>query len=374
MSRKKYTNDVLAGNNNGGLHSRRKLNTVEQLFTTHDLKKPVLYQFILSGSDKAEYQATMKAIMRHIRTKCRAEYIGAYEFGAEKGGIHEHAFVIIETSEHFPSDLLDVSEGKFIARRIARKAKAAKAANADKSLSIRIEPPKNRMHGGAMCAKMDTPAKLANCIEWCSYALKTRSKEGVPGREKYTGSEFVSNIAKREAQRQKHRDALLKSSRPAPAPASIPAPTPAPKEPTMTPAEKFIASKYEAAVDQGLDVEALRLFLLAHGIRRTPAQVTHDLDNVYGFYQYASSHPAPPPLDVAEFDRKAWRKDVGSVQMLAVSTRTTGDRNGTKALDDVVDCERVSPDELRLITEAGSIARHLSQERNHCEVKSRLSG
>lgn len=206
MPRKKYSNDILAGNNNGGLHSRRKLNTVEQFFNTHDLKKAIMYQFILSGSDKAEYQATLKALIRHVRTKCRAEYIGGYEVGDEKGGIHAHAFVIVETAKHFPSDLLDVAEGQFIARRIKRR-----------KLSIRIEPPKNLMHGGAMFAKMNTPAKVADCVKWATYFLKVRSKADVPGRETYFGSEFLSNIAKREAQRQKHRDALTKSSKPAPA-------------------------------------------------------------------------------------------------------------------------------------------------------------
>lgn len=291
MPRKTYTNHVLAGNANGGLHSARKLGTLRQFMTTHDLKKALLYQFILSGSTKAEYQATMKALIRHIRTKCRAEYIGGYEVGDEKGGIHAHAFVLIESAHHFPSDLLDVREGQWIARRIKRKAKA-KADKADKSLSIRIEPPKNRMHGGEMYARMNTPEKLADCIKWSSYFLKVRSKADVPGRETYFGSEFASNIAKRETQRQTHRDAL-----------TIRRPTPAPtKEEPMTPAQIYVATHYEAAVDLGLDLDALRLHLLSRGIKRTPAQVLHELDEVYGFHGYASRNPAPPKPDLAKLD------------------------------------------------------------------------
>lgn len=280
MTRKKYTNSILAGNNNGGLHSTRKLNTVQQFFNTHDLKKAILYQFILSGSDRTEYQATLKALMRHIRTKCRAEYIGAYEVGEEKGGIHAHAFVLVETAKHFPSDLLDVSEGQFIARRIKRR-----------KLSIRIEPPKNPMHGGAMFAKMNTPAKLADCLKWATYFLKVRSKEDVTDRETYFGSEFLSNIAKREAKRQKYRDALTKSSKSTPE-----------KEATMTPAERYVATRYEEAVAQQLDVEAIRLFLLSEGIPRTPGQVVYDLDERFGFYGYAASHPAPAKRTYAEID------------------------------------------------------------------------
>jgi hypothetical protein len=204
MARKQYSNNILA--KNGGLHSRRALKTVRQAMTTHKFKKPILYQIILSGKPtKADYQATIKRLIEHIRTKCKAEYIGAYEVGDEKGGLHAHAFVIVETLDHFPgNDVLNVSAGYFIARRIART-----------GMSIKIAPPQNTMHDGAMFARMDTPAKLANCIDWTTYTLKLRSKDAVPGREIYFGSCHAANARKREAVRQKYRDAVLKSSRPA---------------------------------------------------------------------------------------------------------------------------------------------------------------
>lgn len=212
MARKQYTNNILA--KNGGLHSRRALKTVRQAMTTHKFKRPILYQIILSGkSTKKEYQATIKRLIEHIRTKCKAEYIGAYEVGEEKNGLHCHAFFIVETLEHFPGDdVLNVSAGYFIARRIART-----------GMSITIAPPQNTMHDGAMFARMDTPAKLANCIDWATYTLKLRSKDAVPGREIYFGSCHAANARKREAVRQKYRDAVLKSSRPtAPATQTVP--------------------------------------------------------------------------------------------------------------------------------------------------------
>jgi len=61
----------------------------------------------------------------------------------------------------------------------------------------------------------------------------------------------------------------------------------------VTPAEQYVASKYEEAVDQQLDVDALRLFLLEQGIRKTPAQVAWELEEKYGFLGYASRYPAP---------------------------------------------------------------------------------
>ena len=64
----------------------------------------------------------------------------------------------------------------------------------------------------------------------------------------------------------------------------------------------YIASIYEAAVDNGLDVHAIRLLLAERGIRRTPAQVVHDLDTVFEFTAYADSHPAPARQTVKQFD------------------------------------------------------------------------
>lgn len=318
MQDTKYTNAILAHKKNGGIHSIRQLKSVQTMLTTHDLKKAVMYQFILSGSTKDEYQATIKALVRHIRTKCKAEYLGAYEVGDEKGGLHCHCYVIIETLHHYPADLLDVSEGEFIARRIKRKAKQAKEAGLDKSLSIRIEAPKGRMHGGAMFAKMDTPAKLADCIAWCSYHVKPRSKAGVESRETYFASEFVSNTGKREARRQRHRDALTKSSRPATATEASPFPlvgsptgraehTTKEGESSMTTltaaAFKYVGGLYETAVDAGMHLAEIQEHLRAHGINKSLWQVRNDLNNVFGFPSYADAHTAPPRPDVAELDK-----------------------------------------------------------------------
>jgi hypothetical protein len=315
MTHKKPTNHVLAAN--GGLDSRRTMKLLEQVMVTHDLKQAVLYQFILSGSDKAEYQATMRALMRHIRTKCRAEYIGGYEVGEEKNGLHAHAFVIIETAHHFPSDLLDVSEGEFIARRIKRKAKEAEKAGLDKSLSIRIEPPKNKMHGGAMFARMNTPAKLADCVKWASYFVKVRSKADVPGRETYFGSEFASNIAKREAQRQKYRDALTKSTKKEQVqPAPVEQTSQEIIEPTNTndgeemntndqlskSAFNFLGAIYEECVDAEMNLTEIQAYLSSRGIHKQLLAIKNDLRNVYGFHGYVEKHPAPPRLTLAQID------------------------------------------------------------------------
>lgn len=71
----------------------------------------------------------------------------------------------------------------------------------------------------------------------------------------------------------------------------------------LTPAQKYIASRYEQAVGLRLNLNEVRAYLLAHGIPRTPAQVVFDLDETYQFYRYASSHQAPAHVSTAVLDK-----------------------------------------------------------------------
>ena len=72
----------------------------------------------------------------------------------------------------------------------------------------------------------------------------------------------------------------------------------------MNAASRYIARLYESAIDSGLDLSAIRLNLASHGIARSPAMIRHDLDHTYSFTGYAASHPAPPEVSRAEFDRQ----------------------------------------------------------------------
>ena len=72
----------------------------------------------------------------------------------------------------------------------------------------------------------------------------------------------------------------------------------------MNAASKYIARLYESAVDSGLDLSAIRLHLAAHGITRSPAMIAPDLDHTYAFHGDSASHPAPPEVSRAEFDRQ----------------------------------------------------------------------
>lgn len=190
MTKKKMTNAILDAN--GGLDSARALATAHDILLNHDLKQPVLYHLVLTGSQSiADYQATIKSLIRRLRSRCRTEYFGAYEVAVDKGGLHAHCFVLIETSKKPPFGLLCVKDGKYLHKLALRHGLNR----------IHISKPKNRIHGGQFFAKPVGDELLADCLKWATYEFKSRSKEGVQSRETYFNSEFKSNKAKRQAKK-----------------------------------------------------------------------------------------------------------------------------------------------------------------------------
>lgn len=173
-------------------------------------------------------------------------------------------------------------------------------------------------------ARLNDEAKLADCLERIEYLYKMRSKEKVPSREIYFNSNFEANRAKRAKKKPvffspaaspaaneegislESEELVLDAKEEKSAAEVVIAQSgkniALTKGDTMTPADKYIASKYETAIGMRLDLEAIRLYLLSLGIKRTPAQVVFDLDERYGFYGYAASNPAPRRLTYAEID------------------------------------------------------------------------
>lgn len=190
MTSKKYSSAVLQAN--GGLHSERALYTAHDILKNHDLRQPVLFHMVFTGSQvKADYKAAIKALVKRLRTKCRVEYFGAFEVAEDRGGLHAHCFFVIETSKHFPTKILNVNDGEFL-HRLTKKHNLAKR--------IHIAHPENPMHGGEFFARpVKEGGKLTDCLAWVSYEFKQRSKESVPGRETYFNSEFRANVAQRAA-------------------------------------------------------------------------------------------------------------------------------------------------------------------------------
>ena len=183
---------------NGGIDSARALSTAHHILSSHDLCQPVLYHIVLTGSqDIATYQAVIKSLIRRLRSKCRTEYFGAYEM-ADNKGLHAHCFILIETSKKTPYKILDVNDGEYL-HKLALRHKLEDKDGTKKR--IHVSKPKNRMHQGQFFARPVGEELLADCMKWCSYEYKKRSKEGVQSRETYFNSEFKSNTTKRKAEK-----------------------------------------------------------------------------------------------------------------------------------------------------------------------------
>jgi hypothetical protein len=189
MKPQRIINEVLDANN--GLHSTRAMKTAHNILTNHDLRQPVLYHLVFTGSESIPtYQAVIKALVRRLRTYgCRVEYFGAYENQPLKG-IHAHCFFVIETAKKPPFKILSIAEDGYLAKLAARHGLRN---------PIHVAKPKNPMHEGEFFARPVGAEKLADCMKWCSYEYKQRSKYGVPSRETYFNSEFKANTVKRAA-------------------------------------------------------------------------------------------------------------------------------------------------------------------------------
>jgi hypothetical protein len=347
---------------NGGLDSVRALNHARNVLLNHDLKQPVLYHLVLTGSQSIPvYQATIKSLIRRVRNHgCRLEYFGAYENDEEKG-MHAHVFILIETSKKTPFKLLNVNDGEYLHKLADRHGLTRR---------VHVSKPKHPMHGGQFFARPAPGEQLENCLAWIGYAFKQRSKDGIPAREKYFNSEFKANKVKRSIEMQQYyapdapavqlqqpNESEYETS-PTEAPearneASKPASTdesrkslvdagqrtsasedarsqqeaslyderdngtgvsPYYERPEMilTASQKYLAGLYEQAVDADLDTDQIRRYLLGKGVVKTPGQVAYELEHIYGFLGYANSHPPKPVISAAEWDRTVYRLPLGA--------------------------------------------------------------
>lgn len=209
MTTKKTTSSaILDANGNNGLHSERALYTAQTILKHHDLRQPVMYHLIFTGGTIAQYQAAIKALVKHLRrNKCRTEYFGAYENQPLKG-LHAHLFLVIETAKKFPDKIIDIREGGYLHKLAERH----NLVNPDGSTRrIHLAPPQNPMHGGELFARpVVEGGKLENCLLWAEYPYKNRSKHGIPSRETYFNSEFKSNMEKRAATKYKQPSTTTK--------------------------------------------------------------------------------------------------------------------------------------------------------------------
>jgi hypothetical protein len=75
----------------------------------------------------------------------------------------------------------------------------------------------------------------------------------------------------------------------------------------LTTAQRYVGLLYENAVDQGLDVDEVRRYLLEHGAVRTSGQVAYELENVCEFHQYVATHQPKPVISVRAHNKAVER-------------------------------------------------------------------
>lgn len=315
-----YPDNIVHRNNNGGWHKngkrayRNAVNTIHRCLPL--FREARLYHLCFEALDEVVGIKTSKEMNKSNRDMVNAlvqiaeregikcEWFAAREIADGTKKDHLHVFMLIDAYGIKVAKLFN----QFEDGRVQQHCKAH-------GVKFAIFRPKDMegIHGNNtyMALPYQGPGnkqtakarkRLADALIWCSYLGKARSK---PEDDK-DGQIFPASRPTR-----KRKDPLPPAALPAAEEAV--APTTQSKGDTMTPAERYVGTRYEEAVDAGLDLEALRLYLLSKGIKRTPAQVRYELDEVYGFHQYAEQHPAPARRTCEEIDAVLGREKTSKV-------------------------------------------------------------
>lgn len=338
MSKKVETSIHIA---NGGNHSPVNYRKAKEMLHPHPYRLGYLYHIVLTGSeDRAVYRKAVELLCKELRKNgmpCR--YKACYELDKFKR-FHKHVFILIEAQHFHPDTIIHYRKGHWFTEMLA-----------GLGLGFKIAPPQDSMHrvAGKQVNYAHAPKKagpkLDDCLVWISYLTKVRSKEGVIG-QIYTGStnregnkspppsaalpaeqevsisvsgeKVISDktIFKSEAATRTDYKPLQGDSNnsdwvgiklnPEPHQGAINASMTHNNDEgsnlKLTPAQAYLCRLYETCVDADMDVEAVRLYLLDQGIRKTPAMIVDDLEHTFGFLGYAQSHPAPAKPDAARID------------------------------------------------------------------------
>lgn len=288
---------------NGGMHSQTNYRKCKAMIRDNKYAMPRLYSLVFKGSkDKEVYLTALNALCEEMRNNnIPCKWKTCFEMDEEKG-LHLHAMILLDAKHGRPDYYIRYADDGFLVLMLK-----------ELGLTFNISRPRNKIHRTATGKRQNyayitkSGPKLEDALIWCSYLYKKRSKD--------------------DSMKTIYHSSRERASKPVPVPPSAPQ---ADKE-TFSPislkgndmqltlAQTFIASKYEQGVDQQLDVEALRLYLLSHGVKRTPAMVAHELEHTYGFYGYASSHAAPAKDDVALLDALIDRTPLKSARQAHLS-------------------------------------------------------
>jgi hypothetical protein len=189
---RKETTPVLA--RNGGMHRQKQYRQVKAMLDGHGYKNPRLYHLVLMDaigtSDAKPYLNAIKALCLYLRGfDVQTRWRAALERDEEKG-LHMHVFLLVDATPINTDSIINTSKNTSGAKRRTRKGERRKPCTGwlrdmleRRGITFHLSQPKADMHrvGGTIDGKRQnyarpTNEKLADCIEWISYLVKTRSK------------------------------------------------------------------------------------------------------------------------------------------------------------------------------------------------------
>lgn len=331
-----YPSTIVDRNNNGGWHPKGKRayrNAVRTIQACLQLyKEPRLYHLCFEGQSHKKQVKMLNAIVQMAdRAGIKCEWFAARETADRTKVDHLHCFMIIDAHGIKVAKVFNQFDDGQVAKLCAKH-----------KVNFSIFSPKDDLgiHGNNtyMALPYQGPGnretelgrqRLNDALTWLTYNYKARSK---PLEEEADGQLFPASRPNRK-RKTDSPSAALPADKEEVAVGADSKPlqgdnkpsewigiklTPEPHQEAvngsqpycndkginlkLTIAQNYLATLYENAVDARMDIDAMRLYLLEQGVRRTPVQVLDELENVFGFVGYASRHPAPAKPDTKAMD------------------------------------------------------------------------
>jgi hypothetical protein len=165
--KKEETSITLA---NDGMHSQKAYRKMKDMLRNHTYTAPRLYHLVFMGSEIGkDYHAAMKALCLELRRQdIPCQWKACLEVDDEKG-LHFHAFILAEAKHRSPCAVLNHNAQHWLNVMMQKR-----------GLTYYIAPPHSLIHRNREGKRLNYATlageKLADCIVWISYLVKTRSK------------------------------------------------------------------------------------------------------------------------------------------------------------------------------------------------------
>lgn len=174
---------------NGGMHSTRAWKNIKAMIEGNEYIAARLYHIVLTPfldnkPDLAGYQSAWKAVcLKLSRAGIDHQWRGCLELDElheeNSKGLHCHFFLMLEgySEQSRPDELINKRKDGWLRQTLN-----------DRGIQYTIAEPKDKIHWRppALFADRDAPLyaalpktnsdKIASCIEWISYLVKSRSK------------------------------------------------------------------------------------------------------------------------------------------------------------------------------------------------------